>query len=722
MKYLFLFIMLLLIFEGVAQQISITILVNEKQNNQPCEGLEVEINSVLHKTNSSGRLQLFSEIGFHLVNIYDENSHFILSRGIEILSDTLIYFSIEKSKTLNTVSVTSKRESITIQPSHIGIPQKTLETINLPLSTADPIHLLKIIPGISTAQEMNSNLFIRGASAYNTVIYMDNIPTPNLSHSFGLFSFFDLNIIRHIDYYDNQIPVEFGARGSSFIKFWLKDPIVNKNHGEILVSPFFISGNTNLKLIENKLGVFVNYRKSIFNTQYNNYLPLLTNFADLLVKTKYQINNKSSISFIYTQNQDFASNEFGFGLLVKDSSFWKFRAFSGQYSYHTKNGVEHYLSSFYKSQQNGQSSNLYQNHNFNNTFNELNLTYKAQKKLNNRLTLAAGFENQFHNNNNLLDTFNNYQKHLVISSFFSEIKYKKNKIEYYGSLRGSYLFQIDQLFLEKRLNVSSSSNSFMLNVGYNNFINPVHSLYNNLFPIPYDYRFLTNKSFNPQIVDEFYIGLNSSNSKKTIQYKSNIYYRNFRNSLDYIQLYGTSINRFDNITAMNHQSYGMENIANIVFNKNQIITASYTYSRTFMQNDLVNSGLIYPANYDRPHNFNLMHSFKYKRLNITSTFTIQSGRPTTVPLFKLLQSGAPVYSERNEERLPLFHKLDLGIQYSFKNKGSIKQFFNFHVYNVYMRQNVYAVLFWESDISREYTLQYLTLFPILPSFNYTIKF
>jgi len=721
MKNLFLIFIFLIISESIGQQVNVTILVNEKHNNQPCADIELIINSISYKTNSSGHFQLFSDKGFHLINLYDENNNFITSRNIEIQSDTLIHFSIERSNILKPVTVTSKRDLIMIHSTHIGIPQKTLETINLPLSTSDPIHLLKTLPGISTAQEMNSNLFIRGASAYNTVIYMDNIPTPNLSHSFGLFSFYNLNIIRHIDYYDNQIPSEYGARGSSFIKFWLKDPIVNKNHGEIMVNPFFISGNTNLKLIKNKLGVFVNYRKSIFNTQYNNYFPLLTNFFDLLVKTKYQINNKSSISFIYTQNRDIANNDYGFGLLVNDSSFWKFMAFSGQYSYHTNNGVEHLVSSFYKSQQSGRSTNLYENYNLNNVFNEYNLTYKAKKKLNSRIEIAAGIENQTHTNKNILDTINDYQKSLAISSLFSEIKFKKDKIEYYGSIRGSYLFQINQALLEKRLNVSYSLNNFQFNIGYNNFINPIHSLYNNLFPIPDDYRFLSNERYAPQIIEEFTIGSNFSNSKKTIQYKSNIYYRNFRNSLDYIQLHGNPINSFENITVMNHQSYGIENIVNIIIKKKQTISASYTFSRTFMQNDLVNSGLLYPSNYDR-HNLNLIHSFKYKRLNITSTFSLQSGRPTTVPLFKLHQSGAPVYSERNEERLPLFHKLDIGVQYSFKNKGSIKQFINFHVYNAYMRQNVYSILFMESDNSMEYTLQYLTLFPIIPSFNYTIKF
>jgi hypothetical protein len=722
MRICILFLLSAISFQTIAQKISITILVNEIRNNQPLAQFEVKVNNLSYNTNSSGRVHLFSKQGTHQINIYDENTNFITSKTIEIQSDTVFNFRVEESKLLNTVTVTSKKEVISIHPTHIEIPQKTLETINLPMSSADPIHLLKTLPGISTAQEMNSNLFIRGASSYNTIIYMDNIPTPNLSHSFGLFSFFDLNVIRHIDYYDNQIPSEYGVRGSSFIKFWLKDPIVNKNHGEIMINPFFVTGNANIKLIDKKLGVFINYRKSIFNNEYNNYLPLFTNFSDLLIKTKYQINKKSNLSLIYTQNQDIANNDFGFGLSVNDSSFWRFRALSSQYIYHSNSGIEHLISSFYKSQQNGRSSSLFENYNLNNIFNELNFTYKAQKKLNNKFVMATGIENQIHTNQNLIDTLNEYQKSLAISSLFYEIKYEKERIELYGNIRGSYLFQLNKIFVEKRLNAAYKLKNIQVHAGLNNFINPIHSLYNNLFPIADDYRFLANTRFAPQIVEEIYVGTNISNSKKSIQFKSNMYHRNFRNSFDYILLYGNTLNSFENMTAMNHYSYGIENIANVTFKNKHSVTATYTFSRTVMQNDIVNSGLVYPTNYDRPHNLNLIHSFKYRRFNISSTLTIQSGRPTTIPLFKMLQSGAPVYSERNEERLPLFHKLDFGVQYRFKNSGKVKQFLNFHIYNIYMRQNVYAILFWESETSREYTLQYLTLFPILPTFNYTIKF
>lgn len=111
-----------------------------------------------------------------------------------------------------------------------------------------------------------------------------------------------------------------------------------------------------------------------------------------------------------------------------------------------------------------------------------------------------------------------------------------------------------------------------------------------------------------------------------------------------------------------------------------------------MQNDSVNLGLLYPTSYDRPHNFNLLYSFKYKRFTFSITFTWQSGRVATVPLFVAYVNATPIYSLRNEYRLKPFHKMDIGFQYSFRNKGKVKQFLNVNLYNVYSRKNTYAVI------------------------------
>ena len=119
---------------------------------------------------------------------------------------------------------------------------------------------------------------------------------------------------------------------------------------------------------------------------------------------------------------------------------------------------------------------------------------------------------------------------------------------------------------------------------------------------------------------------------------------------------------------------------------------------------------------------NVLYQFKFKKLQLTSQFTLQSGRALTVPIF-VGYSNTPFYSLRNEYRLPLFHKLDIGFQYNIMDKPKFKQILQFHLYNVYARKNIYAVIYDKPPTAfSTYEFHYFSLFPFLPSFSYQIKF
>jgi len=104
---------------------------------------------------------------------------------------------------------------------------------------------------------------------------------------------------------------------------------------------------------------------------------------------------------------------------------------------------------------------------------------------------------------------------------------------------------------------------------------------------------------------------------------------------------------------------------------------------------------------------------------VTAQFTFQSGRPYSAPLF-LMPNNSAAYSQRNEFRIPNFHKLDLGIIYTPKTK--LKQSWQFNLYNAYNRQNVYAIVYELDSKDYVYKFRQFTAFPILPSLSYSIKF
>ena len=129
---------------------------------------------------------------------------------------------------------------------------------------------------------------------------------------------------------------------------------------------------------------------------------------------------------------------------------------------------------------------------------------------------------------------------------------------------------------------------------------------------------------------------------------------------------------------------------------------NYTYSRTFNRTytdlpsiEQVNNGYWYRANYDRPHSINTSFDVSVDKHNSFSfTFIYSTGRPYTQPVgfVNYLNNFFPFYEERNNKRVPDYHRLDFAWNIynpSMKNRR-FRGKWAFTVYNLYARRNVYS--------------------------------
>jgi hypothetical protein len=179
-------------------------------------------------------------------------------------------------------------------------------------------------------------------------------------------------------------------------------------------------------------------------------------------------------------------------------------------------------------------------------------------------------------------------------------------------------------------------------------------------------------------------------------------------------------------------SYGVET----TFTKNMgrfTWSFNYTFSRSFRQvqgstlKESINKGKEYPSNFDQPHIINF--SWKYnlaKRVFFTGNFTYRSGRPITVPLaaFQLENTTVTYYSERNQYRIPEYHRLDfaLVIEGNHKRRKIAEATWVFSIYNVYGRQNPYTIFFKNSTNGVPVPYQLSIIGTLFPSISYNIKF
>ena len=84
------------------------------------------------------------------------------------------------------------------------------------------------------------------------------------------------------------------------------------------------------------------------------------------------------------------------------------------------------------------------------------------------------------------------------------------------------------------------------------------------------------------------------------------------------------------------------------------------------------------------------------------------------------------YGRRNSARFPLYHRLDMGVSYTFRTGGHrlpLEHSVNLSVLNIYAHSNV-ELQSWNVNMvtGRYYLRQVSSLYRAMPSLSYTIKF
>jgi len=260
----------------------------------------------------------------------------------------------------------------------------------------------------------------------------------------------------------------------------------------------------------------------------------------------------------------------------------------------------------------------------------------------------------------------------------------------------------------------------------------VQALTNSGIGVPADLWLPTTSKLSPQKSYIFSAGF-SSQSKKGTYFETELFYKKFIDIVAFNEggIFNISQNSNweESIPKGEGEAYGAEfNLKKTSGKTNWF--ANYTYSRTTRKFAEFNNGSSFPARYDTPHAVKLaiIHNFT-PRFSCAINWIYSSGTRVTTPTEFIevpLPNGTTdfilIYREKNNFKLPDYHKLDIGFTYTkLKHWGSYK--FTFGATNVYNRQNpVITDIVRNSVDERLYDFQFISLFPVLPSLSYSISF
>lgn len=709
-----------------------------------------------------------------------------IRRNINLDADKNIDFQLsQSSQDLEEVVITSENKGLNIRKPEMSVNRLSINTIQrLPVvfGEVDVVKSLLLLPGVSNAGEGSSGFNVRGGAVDQNLILLDEATIFNSSHLFGLFSVFNPDAIKDLKLYKGGIPAEYGGRVSSVLDIYQRDGNSKefKMQGGIgaISSRLLAEG----PIVKDKGSFLIGGRSSYAHL----FLKLTDNtnsayFYDLNTKLSYKLNSSNKLLLsgyfgrdVFRISQNF-DNTYGNAVLnlrwnhiFSDNIFTNLSAIYSDYYY----GL---TLSFVGFNWDSGIKNLNLKYDFNHFINDhLQLKYGVQNTYYEfnpgeiepideasginyfKLTNKYAFENAFyisaeHNLSEKLSAeyglrFSNFfrlgQEELNSYENDNPVEYNEETGIYREAeilatesySRGDVLKSFNNL--EPRIALAYTFNEKQsIKASYNRMTQYLHLISNTSSPTPLDVWTPSGPFVEPQILDQYALGYFRNFKENSYSLEAEIFYKQIDNRIDYINGANLIANNAIERVVLNGESraYGAE----LLLRKNTGkltgwlgYTLSRSEQRTPGRTKLepgINDGHWYNSNYDKTHDLSLTAGYELnEKWQLNANFIYQTGLATTYPTAQYEYEGVtiPVYGERNGDRLPAYHRLDLSATYEPKKNidRNFRSYWNFGIYNVYNRMNAYSISFRENtDTDRNEAVR-LSLFGIIPSVTYNFKF
>ena len=691
----------------------------------------------------------------------------------------------ENSQQLQEVVITENKKRIDIRKPEMSVNKLSIQTIKQMPVVMGEVDILKSIltlPGVTNAGEGQSGFNVRGGSADQNLVLLDEATIYNSSHLFGLFSIFNADAIKDLKLYKGGIPARFGGRLSSVLDIYQKEGNKNGFHmngGIGLISSRLLAEGP----IDKGKGSFLIAGRASYA---HIFLKLANNdnsayFYDFNAKLSYELNQKNNLLLsgyfgrdVFSISKDFVNtygntivnlrwnhlfsdklfsnvsliyNNYYYGLKL---DFVGFNFDTGIQNFNIKYDFKHYLNDKIKLSY-GTNLQYYDFNpgkivpiNDNSSINERQLDKKfafepdfyfdVEQKLTSNFSVNYGLRYTlfYRIGQQTLNIYENNQAVTWNNNFKIYERATPIGTKYYG--KNEVIANFDNL--EPRIAMSYSFNENQsIKASYNRMAQYLHLISNTQSPTPLDVWTPSDNFLKPQTLDQVALGYfqNFNDDKYSLEVET--FYKKIKNRLDYIDGADLIANEAIEQVVLNGKAraYGVE----VLFRKNEgkfTGWISYTLSRTEQQTpgrtpeeNGINNGKWYKTGFDKTHNLSIVANYDLNnKWKFGSIFTLQTGQPVTFPNGKYEYQGIviPSYSLRNENHLPTYHHLDISATYipkPEKKKGWQSEWV-FSIYNLYGRKNAASISFRQNEDTATNEAVKLSIFGIVPSVSYNFKF
>lgn len=650
------------------------------------------------------------------------------------------------------------------------------------MSSPDVVKKLQSLSGVASGTELISGLYVHGGNNDENLFLLDGTPLYQVNHAGGLFSAFNTDIIKNIDFYKSGFPARYGGRLSSVVDVRTNDGNMKEYRGSFTLG--LLEGRIQFEgpIVKNRTSFNVALRRTwmdlltapalaIINSSRRNKQNLRYAFHDLNAKVTHIFSEKSRADIsLYSGNDLFKLRHKEYLFDPEPTNVDKF---SLQWGNFTASVNWKYIF----------SHKMFANITGVYTHNQSNFNYLSEERLGyiegtkgaivkeqrNRSTIHDfGYRMEFDYRPNVWNHIrfgSNYMHHLFVpQNYYSKYddasqnaltdqissRYRSNEFTLYAEddlsvgkhvkLNGGLHYTLFGISGTKYHSIEPRAainfrlcDKASLKVSYTEMSQFMHQLSATYLNLPTDYWVPSTALITPMKSRQYAAGVYGK-LPYGIRWNLEGFYKTLDNLIEYDGSSGVlnpTADRWENeVRTGKGKAYGMETDVSYSNGKTSV-DASYTlsWSKRYFP-DFYPAW--YPDKFDNRHKFSVSISHKFNdRIDAYASWNYRSGNRITLPSQQVDAPVIPGVEKTNEEMLvyempnnvslPAYHRLDVGINFRKTTKRGFERIWNVSLYNAYCRMNPLYVTV-QQNPDGTFMGKAHGVFPVIPSFSYTLKF
>ena len=658
---------------------------------------------------------------------YDTIRKSIILKAGEIKSLTLLTSegSVQLSEVQISAARTERRTEVSI--SKVTVTQRQIKALPSTGSEPDIAQYLQVLPGVVSTGDQGGQIYIRGGSPVQNKIMLDGMTIYNPFHSIGFFSVFETEAVKSVDVLTGGFNAEYGGRISAIVDIKTREGNKKRYSGLVSASPFQAkvllegplvkfneeNGSSVSFLLTGKHSYLDQTSKSLYKyaTAESDTVGLPYNYTDIYGKISVASGNGSKLDlfgFNFTDNVNFSKlanlgyNTSGGGMSFKLVPNGSKLIVGGTLSF------SNYDISLQEADEQPRTSAI-------NGFNAaLDFTYFGNDSEIKYGLELNGFRTELEFRNFVGVTLNQFDNTTEIAGF---LKYKQifGPFIFEPSIRTQFYASLNEFSLEPRIALKANvTDNFRLKFSGGVYSQNLISTVNERDIVNLFVGFLSGpeeRIFKP--------GTTTPTDTKLQKSLQAVFGAEFDLSdrLDlnvepylkkFTQLIAVNRNKLQqsdpDFSTETGEAYGIDFALKYQSPK---IYGWATYSLGFVNRD--DGEQVYPTNFDRRHNINLLASYRFGRdqsWELGGRWNMGTGFPFTLTQgfygqydltdginADILTSNPDlgiIYDEkRNAGRLPDYHRLDLSIKKRFEFSKYSNLEITVSVTNAYDRENIF---------------------------------